>query len=49
MLSDSLLDVGLSFAPGRVCEGILDGSRVRVKRVKIHPAGDPQKAKEVRS
>ena len=32
-----------------VYEGILDGSKVRIRRVRVRPGGDPQKAKEVRT
>ena len=39
-LSDSLL--------GCVYEGTFNGSRVRVRRVRTHSKGDPQKVKEVR-
>ena len=38
-LSDSLL--------GCVYEGTFNGSKVRVRRVRTHPKGDPQKVKEV--
>jgi len=48
ILSGSLLDISLPSTSGRACEGTLDGSRVRVKRVISYPEGDPQKAKEVR-
>ena len=30
-------------------EGTLDGSRVRIQRVRTYPGGDPRKLKEVRS
>ena len=38
-LSDSLL--------GCVYEGTFNGSKVRIRRVRTHPKGDPQKVKEV--
>ena len=38
-LSESLL--------GCVYEGTLDGSKVRVRRLRMHPGGDPRKVKEV--
>ena len=34
---------------GCVYEGIFDGSKVRVRRVRPHPRGDPRKVKEVRA
>ncbi|KAF9647762.1 kinase-like protein [Thelephora ganbajun] len=40
--SDSLPDVSIPFASGST----LDGSRLRIKRVKIHPNGQLQKAKQ---
>ena len=47
-LSDSLLDAGLPSASGCVREGTVNGSRVRIKRVSMHRAGDMQKVKKVR-
>ena len=38
MVANSLLDVKLSSS-----SGTLDGSKVRVQRVRIYPTGDPQK------
>ena len=40
-LSESLI--------GCVYEGTFNGSKVRVRRVRAYPGGDPQKAKEVRT
>ena len=34
---------------GCVYEGTLDGSKVRIRRVRVRPGRDPQKAKEVRT
>ena len=34
---------------GCVYEGTFDGSKVRVRRVRPHPEGDPRKAKQVRA
>ena len=34
---------------GCVYEGTLDGSKVRIRRVRVRPGGDSQKAKEVRT
>ena len=48
-LSDSLPDAGLPSASGYVCEGTVNGSRVRIKRASVHPVGDMQKVKKVRS
>jgi len=50
MLSpDSLLDTSPSPVSGCTYEGTLGGSKVRIKRVRIVPKGDPQKVKEVPS
>ena len=50
-LSSSLLNVGLhpvaSGGPGDVYEGTLDGSRVCVKRVRVHTGDSPMKATKV--
>ena len=46
---DSLLDTSPSSVSGYTHEGTLDRSKVRIKRVRIAPKGDPQKVKEVRS
>ena len=43
------LDVSLPSASGYVYEGTLDGSKVRVQRVRLCPEGDPRKVKEVHS
>ena len=45
---DSLLDTSPSPISGCTYEGTLDGSKVRIKRVRIVPEGDLQKVKEVR-
>ena len=44
-----LPDNSLPPISGCVYEGTLDGSRVRIQRVRIYPGGDLQKVKEVRS
>lgn len=52
LVSGSLRGVGsLPFAPGGsgdVYEGILDGTRVSIKRVQIYLKGDPETATKVR-
>ena len=45
----SLLDTSPSSVPGYTYKGTLDGSKVRIKRIRIVPKGDPQKVKGVRS
>lgn len=49
-LSDPLLDISLPPTSGYVCEGIIDGSRVRTKHiVRVRPGGKLWKLKQVRS
>ena len=47
-LSGFLPDDGHPPASGYVYEATLDGSKVRIQRVRMCPEADPQKVKEVR-
>ena len=47
-LSGFLPDNSIPPASGCAYEGTLDGSKVRIQRVRMCPEGDPQKVKEVR-
>ncbi|KAF9644929.1 hypothetical protein BDM02DRAFT_823150 [Thelephora ganbajun] len=45
-VSDSLLEIGLPSTSGYAYDGALDGSKVRIQRVRSYPEGDPQEVKQ---
>ena len=47
MLQDSLLNIGLPAVIGHAREGTFNGSKVRVKQIRVYSEEDPQKAKKV--
>jgi len=47
-LSSSFLNIGLPSVSGGVHEGTFGGSKVRIRRVRMYPEGDPQEFKMVR-